>query len=62
MNAFRFGLDQKKPVATFAPDGTDATSGNKEIIETTKGNTSSFPATLEIENYRQWLHELSSLT
>ena len=61
MNAFRFGLEQKKPVATFEPDGTDATSGNKEIIDSTKGNTSSFPTTPEIEDYRQWLHELSSL-
>lgn len=33
MNAFRFGIEQKKPVATFASDGTPATTGNKEIAE-----------------------------
>ena len=62
MNAFRFGLEQKKPVATFEPDGTDATSGNKEIMESTKGTTLALPATPEIEDYRRWLHELSFLT
>ena len=62
MNAFRFGLEQKKPVATFEPDGTDDTSGNKEIMESTRGNTSVLPATPGIEDYRRWLHELSFLT
>lgn len=62
MNAFRFGLEQKKPVATFEPDVTDATSGNKEIMESTRGNTSVFPATPEIEDFRRWLHELSFST
>jgi hypothetical protein len=31
MNAYRFALEQKKPVATFAPDGTKRTSGNEQI-------------------------------
>src|SRR6185503_14852705 len=33
MNAYRFALDQKKPVATFAPDGSADTSGNALIAE-----------------------------
>ena len=58
MNAFRFGLEQKKPVATFDPDGTNETSGNKKIKEFTKGHTSALPATVVPENYRSWLREL----
>lgn len=34
MNAYRFGLEQKKPLATFSGDGTEATSGNRQIAET----------------------------
>lgn len=33
MNAYRFGVEQRKPVATFAHDGTDRTSGNRLITE-----------------------------
>jgi DNA processing protein len=31
MNAYRFAMEQKKPVATFKPDGTRDTSGNDLI-------------------------------
>ena len=62
MNAFRFGLEQKKLVATFEPDGADDTSGNMEIKESSKGNTSALPVTPVVEDYRRWLRELSSLT
>lgn len=62
MNAFRFGLEQRKPVATFEPDGRDDTSGNKEIKESLKGHTSAFPASPMLEDYRRWLRELFSLT
>ena len=61
MNAFKFGLEQKKLVATFEPDGTDDTSGNMEIKESSKGNTSALPVTPVVEDYRRWLRELSSL-
>jgi DNA processing protein len=33
MNAYRFGKEQHKPIATFAPDGAEATSGNEEILQ-----------------------------
>jgi len=60
MNAYKFGLEQKKPVATFEPDGTDDTSGNKEIKESDKGRTLAFPSTPARDEYRRWLTELSS--
>jgi DNA processing protein len=31
MNAYRFALEQKKPVATFEDDESDSTSGNRQI-------------------------------
>lgn len=31
MNAYRFAMEQKKPIATFKPDGTSQTSGNDLI-------------------------------
>lgn len=58
MNAFRFGLEQKKPIATFDHDGTEETSGNEEIKSGTKGNTFAFPVAPAIEDYRRWLREL----
>lgn len=58
MNAFRFGLEQKKAVATFEPDDNDDTSGNLEISESVKGNTSALPATVTVPEYRVWLREL----
>lgn len=62
MNAFRAGLDQKKPIATFDPDGTDETSGNEEIRSASGRGTSAFPVTPAAEEYRQWLTALSSST
>lgn len=58
MNAFRFGLEQKKPVATFEADGTDGTSGNAEIIESEKGATTRLPTPGTMEEYTRWLSEL----
>ena len=37
MNAFRFAVEQRKPVATFAPDGEEATSGNTQIVSEEQG-------------------------
>ena len=58
MNAFRFGLEQKKPVATFEADGTDDTSGNAEIIGSEKGAVTRLPTSSGMEDYRRWLGEL----
>lgn len=62
MNAFRSGLEQKKPIATFDPDGTDETSGNEEIRMASGRGTSAFPVRLAAQEYRQWLTALSSWT
>ena len=62
MNAFRAGLDQKKPIATFDPDGTDETSGNEEIRSASGRGTCAFPVMPAAQEYRQWLAALSSST
>ena len=62
MNAFRAGLDQKKPIATFDPDETDETSGNEEIRSAAGRGTSAFPVMPAAQEYRQWLAALSSST
>ena len=60
LNAYRAGLEQKKPIATFAPDGTDETSGNEEIRSAGGPGTSVFPMRPAEQEYRQWLTALSS--
>ena len=62
MNAFRFGVEQKKPVATFEADGSEGTSGNREIIESAKGKVSTLPAAGVPEDCQRWLRGLYSLT
>ena len=60
MNAFRFAKEQRKPVATFAPDGDDATSGNAEILDS---HGTAFPADrIDTEAWDRWLRSLSSST
>jgi DNA processing protein len=60
MNAFRFAKEQRKAVATFAPDGQEATTGNAEII-TSHGTE--FPADqADTDAWDQWLLSLSSST
>lgn len=60
MNAFRAGLEQKKPIATFDPDGTGETSGNEEIKSASGRGTSAFPVKPAAPEYREWLTALSS--
>jgi DNA protecting protein DprA len=61
MNAYRFAVEQKKPVATFAADATADTSGNRLIADETW--TKLLPtAGADPEAYEAWLRELSSLT
>jgi DNA processing protein len=61
MNAYRFAIEQKKPVATFAYDEMEDTSGNKQIA----ANRKMFDAVFAIsegthKEYREWLSGLSS--
>jgi DNA processing protein len=70
MNAYRFGLEQHKPVATFAGDGTPDASGNNFIIEEAKRQQPTLaesldpalPAEPDYDRWKRWLHALSSST
>lgn len=62
MNAYRFAREQRKPLATFADDGTEDTSGNKLISQEQKLGDKVFPKTVEVQAYMRWLQTLSSLT
>jgi len=61
MNAFRFAIEQRKPVATFAGNGSDDTSGNRKIAAEISGTE--FPAGRRDEGaWKAWLQTLSSST
>jgi DNA protecting protein DprA len=61
MNAFRFAVEQKKAVATFAADDSSDTSGNRAIAA--EPWTKTFPGNRpDPEAYAEWLRELSSST
>lgn len=60
MNAYRFAMDQHKPVATFQGDGTLETSGNVQITEGPCFGTAFSSESPDPEAYRAWLHGLSS--
>ena len=58
MNAFRFATEQRKPVATFSPDGAEDTGGNRMIVES---DGTEFPADRPSEQaWEAWLQTLSS--
>jgi hypothetical protein len=62
MNAYRFALEQKRPIATFAPDDQDDTSGNRQIIaERTSSEVTEFPG-IDTDRFAKWLRGLSSLS
>lgn len=58
MNAYRFGRDQKKPVATFKADGSKDTSGNVIIEHDIRTGGHVFELTAE-HQFEKWLEELS---
>lgn len=59
MNAFRFAIEQRKSIATFIADDTDATSGNRQIEAETKVPTVAFPTEPTPEKWDAWLSGLS---
>lgn len=60
MNAYRFGLEQHKPVATFQDDGTDDTSGNRLIANDPKHPGLSFGLSgNEAPDYEAWFRQLA---
>ncbi len=58
MNAYRFAVEQKKPIATFRDDGSKETSGNRQISQE---NNRTFVGG-DRGAFCQWLLELSSST
>jgi len=63
MNAYRFAREQHKPVATFAADATDATSGNQLIEADRESRDAVFSASAPTDqDYLRWLELLSSST
>lgn len=65
MNAYRFALEQKKPVATFAPDDRPDTSGNGLIgrqLSAASPLSRVFRPDSKPEVVREWLRQLRSST
>lgn len=62
MNAYRFGLEQRKALATFASDGREDTSGNALISRTRKANATVFQLDASAQEFAAWLSLLSSAT
>ena len=63
MNAYRFAIEQRKPVATFATDGCEDTSGNQLIAESEDKDVFAFSNIESHSNqFGKWLERLSSST
>lgn len=62
MNAYRFAVEERKPVATFEPDGTDDTTGNQVIASDERTGRTALRIAGGAEGYRQWLQKLSYST
>ena len=60
MNAYRFGRDQKKPIATFRADGSMYTTGNAAISESNEIRDVTFEVAANGSAYEAWLDGLSS--
>lgn len=61
MNAYRFGKEQKKPVATFSPDGSEETTGNTVIQKDVHTGGVAFEMKRNPSIAEEWLQQLSSL-
>ena len=60
MNAYRFGREQKKSVATFRTDGSKETSGNALIEKDDRTGGFAFELTDNLQRQKAWLQQLSS--
>ena len=58
MNAYRFGREQKKAVATFRTDGSKDTSGNAAIENDDRTGGFAFELTDDQTRYETWLRQL----
>ena len=59
MNAYRFGREQRKPVATFKSDGREDTAGNTLIGQDPKTGRVVFKGAADQAQYETWLDGLS---
>lgn len=60
MNAYRFGREQKKLIATFRTDGSNGTSGNALIEEDERTGDAVFELADDLQRQEAWLQRLSS--
>ena len=60
MNAYRFGREQKKQVATFEADDSKETSGNAMIAADNVTGGLAFSCKAIASEYGKWFEELSS--
>ncbi len=62
LNAYRFALEQSKPIATFVGDSSDDTAGNKMIASEPKAKAVALPLEEKAlsDSADQWLQQLSS--
>ena len=60
MNAYRFGREQKKPVATFTSDGSKDTAGNVVIAQDERTGGVAFNPTCNEASYESCLNQLCS--
>jgi len=58
MNAYRFAMEQRKPVATFTPDGTEDTSGNDLIMGSAERVRATVLPARGSEEWDRWLRTL----
>ena len=58
MNAYRFAIEQKKPIATFRPDGSSDTSGNDLIAGSAQKVRSTVLEPNQDEGWIAWLRTL----
>lgn len=59
MNAYRFGREQKKAVATFKSDGSAEADGNAAIAEDPRAGGVVLEVAGNVPQYEKWLDELS---
>lgn len=60
MNAYRFGREQRKPLATITSDDSEDTSGNKMIAEDTKVAARAFDSNCSESSFDAWLERFSA--
>lgn len=62
MNAFRFALEDHKPVSSFVADETSDTTGNRAIADEPRSHGRVFGRAATQEDFEEWLQGLASST